>query len=173
MGSNFDSLKKQLRFLEQSEVTSQKPQRKDYSNYSGSSVSRFSRYLLFGAFLIAFLLFAVARYGTSESQSAVPIQDFFSWVDQPDEQLLEDMGTWMEDMGYTGLTRDELIELREEGVTATFTSRMRDLGYTDLTLDELVRLRQNDVSATFSAMMKELGRSYPAAAARCYGLLYQ
>lgn len=64
---------------------------------------------------------------------------------------------WMEEMGYGDLSREELIELRQQGVTATFASRIRDLGYNDITLDEVVRLNQKDVSSTFAAMMKGLG----------------
>ncbi|MDX1639179.1 MAG: hypothetical protein R3281_14530 [Balneolaceae bacterium] len=157
MESKFKSLKEQLRSLEESDIGSGQLQRKKSSSTGGTSLSTLSRYVLFGAFLIAFLFYAGARYGASELQAVNPVEQFFSWVNQPDQQLLEDMGDWMEEMGYTNLTREDLIELREEGVTATFTSRMRDLGYTDLTLEELVRLRQNDVSATFSAMMRELG----------------
>ncbi len=157
MGSKFKSLRKQLRFLEESESADHNLHRKKSGSLSTISFSKFSRYFLFGAFLVAFLSYAAIQYTGPEQQVSNPVSDFFSWVDEPSETLLNDMGTWMEEMGYTGLTREELVDLREEGVTATFTSRMRDLGYTDLTLDDLVRLRQNDVSATFSAMMKELG----------------
>jgi len=156
MGSKFKSLKNQLRSLEESEFGgSRLPQTR--KSGAGSTLSSMTRYVLFGAFLISFLFYAGARYGAADLQTVNPVEDFISWVNEPDDQLLEDMGAWMEEMGYTGLTREELIELREEGVTATFTSRMRDLGYEELTLEELVRLRQNDVSSTFSAMMKELG----------------
>lgn len=157
MESKFKSLKNQLQSLEESDLGGGQLQQK--KSYSGdrSKISSLARYVLFGAFMIAFLFYAGARYGSADLQTVNPVEEFFSWVNQPDEQLLEDMGAWMEEMGYTELTREDLIELREEGVTATFTSRMRDLGYSDLTLDDLVRLRQNDVSATFSAMMRELG----------------
>ncbi len=157
MGSKFKTLRNQLRFLEESESAGQNMRRKSSGVDRQSTIFRISRYVLFGAFVIAFLFYAYARYSVPEQEITNSAQNFFSWVDQPDEQLLEEMGTWMEEMGYTDLTREDLIQLRQDGVTATFTSRMRDLGYTDLTLDNLVRLRQNDVSATFSAMMKELG----------------
>lgn len=158
MDTKFKSLKNQLRSLEESELGGSTLQQKNLSSSGGkSTLSSLTRYVLFGAFLIAFLLYAGARYSTTDLQTVNPVGDFFSWVNQPDDQLLEDMGAWMEEMGYTDLTREDLIDLREEGVTATFTSRMRDLGYTDLNLDDLVRLRQNDVSSTFSAMMRELG----------------
>ncbi|MDZ7690965.1 MAG: hypothetical protein U5K69_07470 [Balneolaceae bacterium] len=155
MGSKFKSLKNQLRFLEESDQSLSK--KRSSVRSSKSKLSSISRYVLFGAFLVAFLSYAAARYGMPEQEVSNPVQDFFSWVDQPNDELLQGMGDWMEDMGYTDLTREDLIELRQDGVTATFTSHMRDLGYTDLTLEQLVRLRQNDVSSTFTAMMKELG----------------
>lgn len=157
MGTKFESLKNQLRSLEESEFGKGNIQSSGSQPVHRSKIASVTRYLLFGAFIMAFLFYAGARYSASSVEVSNPVEEFFNWVDQPNEQLLNDMGTWMEEMGYTGLTREDLIRLRENGVTATFTSRMRDLGYTDLTLDDLVRLRQNDVSATFSAMMRELG----------------
>lgn len=156
MGIKFKSLKNQLRSLEQGELGS-RPLLESRPAGARSRLSSVGRYMLFVAFLVSFLFYAGARYSSSTVEVINPVDNFFSWVNQPSQQLLDDMGTWMEEMGYTGLTNEDLIQLRENGVTATFTSRMRDLGYTDLTLDDLVRLRQNDVSATFSAMMKELG----------------
>lgn len=157
MSSKFKSLKNQLRFLEENESASRNLQHKRAGFLGRSGVSNLSGYLLFGAFLISFILYASTRYSIPGQQASPPMQEFFSWTDQPDDQLLEDMGAWMEEMGYTDLTTDDLVDLRRQGVTATFTSRMRDLGYSDLTIDDLVRLRQNDVSSTFAAMMKELG----------------
>lgn len=72
------------------------------------------------------------------------------------DELLQGMGEWMAEMGYGDLTRQELIQLRDKGVTATYTNGMRELGY-DLTLDEVVRLSQADVSVRFAAMMQSLG----------------
>lgn len=82
-------------------------------------------------------------------------QDGFNEV-QYSEELLDGMGSWMEEMGYTGLTRDDLIELRKQGVTATYTNGLRELGY-DLSLEEVVRLRKADVTVRFAAMMQSLG----------------
>lgn len=158
MGTKFKSLKEQLQSLEDEGTSHGNVTRSSGSNIQKSNAfSGAYRYLLFGAFLIAFLVYTGARYNQVNVETWNPVQDFFTMVDRPSEQLLEDMGSWMEEMGYTGLTDEDLIELRQDGVTATFTSRMRDLGYTDLTLDQLVRLRQNDVSSTFTAMMQELG----------------
>ncbi len=53
----------------------------------------------------------------------------------------------MKELGYT-LSVDELIQLRQHDVTAYFTSNMHDLGYTDITQDELVRLRDTGVTAS-------------------------
>lgn len=155
MGTKFKFLENQLRSFEEEEFGAGNLEKRKSSS-GRSTLANLTRYVLFGAFVIAFLFYAGVRYSITEVDIN-PVDEFFSWVDQPSDQLLEDMGAWMEEMGYADLTREELIDLRQNGVTATFTSRMRDLGYTGLTLDELVRLRQNDVSSTFSAMMKELG----------------
>lgn len=72
------------------------------------------------------------------------------------DELLQGMGDWMAEMGYGELSRQELIQLRDKGVTATYTNGLRELGY-DLTLDEVVRLSQADVSVRFAAMMQSLG----------------
>ena len=67
------------------------------------------------------------------------------------------MGTWMADMGYGELSNEELLALRSEDVTATYTNAIREVGYTDVTLDQLVELQRADVSSTYARMMKELG----------------
>ena len=75
----------------------------------------------------------------------------------PSEDLLNRMGALMEEMGYTGLSHDELRELRDEGVTATYVSNIRALGFEDLTLEEAVSLSNAGARPTFIAMMIELG----------------
>jgi hypothetical protein len=159
MASKFTKLKEQLSNLEHGEslnTTSIVRNRKSLL-HSGLSSPSWLKYTLFAGFMSVFVLYAGIRYaGTPEGVSS-PVEGLVTWMNQPDEELLSGMQRWMEEMGYTGLTREDLIELRRQGVTATNTSRMRDLGYTNLTLDDLVLLGQNDVSATFAAMMKELG----------------
>lgn len=86
----------------------------------------------------------------------------FSWfsnieLSQPSEDLLNRMNIRMVEMGYTGLNRDQLIQLRRDGVTATYISNIRALGYTDLTLEQSVSLAKAGVTSTFVAMMIELG----------------
>lgn len=76
---------------------------------------------------------------------------------QPSEDLLNRMNALMIEMGYADLTHEQLTELRNQGVTATYISNIRSLGYEDLTLDDAVRLAQADVSSAFTAMMLELG----------------
>jgi hypothetical protein len=73
-----------------------------------------------------------------------------------DDELLSGMGTWMEEMGYTGLSKEDLINLRDKGVTATYTNGIRELGYTDISLEDVVRLQDADVSVRFAAMMQSL-----------------
>jgi len=161
MAPKFQKLKDELKSLEQGDMLSQSVMKNNKSNslfQSGLSSPTWLKRILFAGFLGTFLVYAGITYvGDSTPTIENPFTAVQNWANQPDEELLEGMGTWMEEMGYTGLSREDLIELREQGVTATFTSRMRDLGYTDLTLDQIVRLRQNDVSSTFAAMMKELG----------------
>ncbi len=114
--------------------------------------------VLFVAFLASFILFLVNR-STISTSSTANLKDAIKnevFNDAPDSKLLTDMGAWMERMGYTNLTKEDLVELRKKGVTATFTSRIRDLGY-EPTLDEMVQLAQHDVSATFASMMHALG----------------
>lgn len=76
---------------------------------------------------------------------------------QPSESLLNSMNDRMVEMGYTGLSHDDLRELRSKGVTATYISNVRAVGFTDLTLDQAVSLAQANASSTFMAMMIELG----------------
>ncbi len=158
MTTKFKKLKEQLSNLEEGELlTKSKLTNKRSSLSKGTAGPKWFRYLLFSGFFAVFILYAGIKYVDSPEISLNPVNEFTTWINQPNEELLEGMGSWMEEMGYTGLTREDLVELREQGVTATYTSRIRDLGYTDLTLDEVVRLAQNDVSSTFAAMMKELG----------------
>lgn len=73
------------------------------------------------------------------------------------EDLLNRMNSRMTEMGYTGLSHDDLRSLRSDDVTATFISNVRSLGFTDLTLEEARRLARADASSVFMAMMIELG----------------
>jgi len=160
MGAKFKRLKEELNSLESDgllsrSVVSRKGRRGIFQR--GLSSPKWLKSILFVGFLGAFILYAGFSYiGTTQSldNSFKTVENF---IDHPNEDLLTSMGNWMEDMGYKNLSRQDLINLRKQGVTATFTSRMRDLGYANLTLDQLVTLRQNDVSSTFAAMMKELG----------------
>lgn len=158
MANKFKNLKDQLKNLEENDPLSPPSlsNRRSSLKSSGSSAGWF-RYGMFAAFLAAFLLYAGARYTDAPAISLNPAEAFISWINQPDEELLDRMGAQMEEMGYTGLTTEQLVDLRGQGVTATYISRMRDLGYTDLSLDDAVRLSQNGVSSTFAAMMSELG----------------
>ncbi len=160
MAAKFQKLKEELQSLEQGEMLSRPVVKRNRSKglfQSGLSSPKWLKVILFSGFLGAFLLYAGITYTDTNTTIENPFATVENWVNQPNEELLTGMGNWMEEMGYTGLSREDLIELRQQGVTATFTSRMRDLGYTDLPLDQVVRLRQNDVSSTFAAMMQELG----------------
>ena len=162
MSAKFQNLKEELRSLENEERSSRSMARGPKNGLSrlGLAAPKWLKISLLSIFLGVFAFFVGVRYiNVSPSEGSNPFFSVQDWVNEPDEELLAGMGSWMEEMGYGDLSRETLIELREQGVTATFTSRMHDLGYTDLSLDQLVRLRQNDVSSTFAAMMKELGYS--------------
>lgn len=75
----------------------------------------------------------------------------------PSEELLNAMGARMVEMGYNGLTHDDLRELRRDGVTATYIFNLRAIGFTELTLEEAVKLAKANASSAFISMMIELG----------------
>jgi hypothetical protein len=47
----------------------------------------------------------------------------------------------MIELGYD-LTVDDLVQLRDAGVTALFTSMVHDLGYQDVTQEQLIRMQR-------------------------------
>lgn len=152
MSTKFQNLRNDLNDLENSDqldidATSGNARSSGHSN-------KISSYILLFAFLATLVFYVGSRATLPEINSPI---DFIEELNQPSQSLLEGMGTWMEDMGYGELTDDELIALRSEGVTATYTSEIRDIGYTEVTLDQLVELQRADVSADFTRMMKELG----------------
>lgn len=112
-------------------------------------------YLAIAVFLIVgfFLVRGVSNFSIN------PFSSFFQTVsvNQPSDDLLNRMNNRMVEMGYTGLSHNELRDLRSSGVTATYISNIRALGFIDLTLDEAVSLAQADASSAFIAMMLELG----------------
>ena len=112
-------------------------------------------YLAIAVFLIVgfFLVRGVSNFSIN------PFSSFFQTVsvNQPSDDLLNRMNNRMVEMGYTGLSHDDLRDLRNSGVTATYISNIRALGFIDLTLDEAVSLAQADASSAFIAMMLELG----------------
>lgn len=123
-----------------------------------SSVTRnFIRGILFLAFIITFLFYLGTRYNFKVSNPFSPVIEAFQQAGQPSEELLDGMRNMLVEMGYENMTNEQLIELRNEGVTATYVSRVRELGYEDLTLDDAIRLQQAGVSTTFMTMMQELG----------------
>jgi hypothetical protein len=75
----------------------------------------------------------------------------------PSVELLNSMNARMIEMGYAGLSHDDLRELRGNGVTATYISNLRAIGFTELTLDEAVKLAKANASTAFISMMIELG----------------
>ncbi|WP_421774207.1 hypothetical protein [Gracilimonas sp.] len=127
------------------------------SSVSGSkSSSKIANYILLFAFIATLTFYAGSQFSSS-GIDLNPLDNIVQEFNQPDEDLLNSMGAWMEEMGYGTLTHEELIALRAEGVTATYTSQIRDAGYPEVTLEQLVELQGADVSSTFTRMMAELG----------------
>lgn len=125
----------------------------------GTTTSKLANYILLFAFIATLTFYAGSKLNFSSIQLN-PIEKFVQELSQPNEDLLNRMGAWMEEMGYGTLTHEQLTELREEGVTATYTSQIREAGYTSVTLEELVDLQNADVSGTFARMMRELGYDF-------------
>lgn len=153
MSTKFKNLRNDLEDLEEG---------RGFDNIDSTSVSesnsgsKIANYILLIAFIATLVFYAGSKVNLP-TFDINPIETFVQELNQPNEDLLNGMGDWMEEMGYGAMSHEELIALREEGVTATYTSQIRDIGYTDVTLDELVALQGADVSATFARMMQELG----------------
>lgn len=151
MSTKFRQLKNDLQELEK-DPSSQL----NNSGASKTSSSRLSNYILLFAFLATLTFYIGSRFSLPDINIPNPTEIAQSF-NEPSDDLLQRMGSWMTEMGYGELSRQELIDLRNEGVTATYTSQIRDVGYTDVTLEQLVELQRADVSATYARMMKELG----------------
>lgn len=153
MSTKFRNLKNDLKDLEDDTVSQLNQSSLDKSSNSG----KLSNYILLFAFIATLTFYVGSRFDYSGINS---IPDRIEQaINEPDQGLLNRMGAWMTEMGYGELSNEELLALRSEGVTATFTNGIREAGYTDVTLDQLVELQRADVSATYARMMKELGYS--------------
>lgn len=129
-----------------------------YSGTGRKSGSKMANYILLFAFIATLTFYA----GSTFSNSGVdlnPLDNIVQEFNQPDEDLLNRMGAWMEEMGYGALSHEELIALRQEGVTATFTSQVRDAGFTDVSLEQLVELRNQGVSGAYITEIVDAGYS--------------
>jgi hypothetical protein len=114
-----------------------------------------SKFLLAAIIILLGIYFVKDISSTSINVFPAAVSSVFS--NEPSEDLLNRMNAVMVEMGYTGLSHDDLRELRSEGVTATYISNVRALGFSDLTLEEAVRLANARVTSAFMAMMLELG----------------
>lgn len=113
---------------------------------------------LFGILLILLMLYySFGRNANSNSNWGNFFNTSGTIFNTYSTDLLDRMNIRMAEMGYTGLTHDDLIKLRNDGLTATYISNVRALGYTDLTLEQAVSLAKANVSSAFIAMMIELG----------------
>lgn len=156
MSTKFRNLKNDLKDLEDDTVSQLNQSSLDKSSNSG----KLSNYILLFAFIATLTFYVGSRFDYSGINN---LPDRIEQaINQPNEELLQGMGTWMADMGYGELSREELLDLRSEGVTATYTSGIQELGYTDVTLEQLIELQRADVSTTYARMMKELGYTLTA-----------
>ena len=151
MSTKFRNLKNDLKDLEDDTVSQLNQGSLDKSSNSG----KLSNYILLFAFIATLTFYVGSRRDFSGIDN--PIDRIEQAINEPNEELLQGMGTWMTDMGYGELSREELIDLRREGVTATETQKLHDIGYTDITLNQLVEFQNAGVSADYARMMKELG----------------
>lgn len=121
----------------------------------GSTSNITQKILLAAIFIVLGLYYVqdISKISLNPINSIVESINFDGYSDD----LLGRMNDLMVEMGYTGLSREDLVELRDEGVTATYISNIRNLGFTDLTLDDAVRLSNAGISSTFMTMMVELG----------------
>jgi hypothetical protein len=62
----------------------------------------------------------------------------------------------MREMGLGDMAADQLIELRDHGVTPAFIQEMRGLGFAELSIDQIVELRDNGVNAAFIQEMRQV-----------------
>ena len=154
MSTKFRNLKNDLKDLEDDTVSQLNQGTLDKNSNSG----KLSNYILLAAFIATLIFYVGSRIDYSG------INDLPDRIEQainePNEELLQGMGTWMTELGYGELSREELIDLRREGVTATETQRLHDIGYTDITLAQLVELQNAGASAEYARMMKELGYTF-------------
>jgi hypothetical protein len=151
MSTKFRNLKNDLKDLEDDTVS----QLNQGTLNKNSNSGKLSNYILLFAFIATLTFYVGSRIDFSGIDN--PIDRIEQAINEPNEELLQGMGTWMTDMGYGELSREELIDLRREGVTATETQKLHDIGYTDITLNQLVEFQNAGVSADYARMMKELG----------------
>lgn len=116
----------------------------------------------FRSFLLLFLIvgggiYLIKNTGLGSFSPAIISNTISGTAMDGSSDLLSRMGNRMEEMGYHGLSHDDLRDLRSDGVTATFISNVRALGYSELTLDQARSLARANASSAFIAMMMELG----------------
>jgi len=56
-------------------------------------------------------------------------------------RLQREHGLEIKEIGYANTSIEQLVRLKDHGVSAAYIKRMKERGYPDLTLDEYIRLR--------------------------------
>lgn len=124
----------------------------DNSHLGGSKIGKWL--VLIG--IIFLFLYASGGFNVLTVNPLTVVKEGMENINQPSEDLLNRMGARMVEMGYGEFSHEELINLRRDGLTATYISNIRALGYTGLTVEDAVRLVKANASSTFIAMMIEL-----------------
>src|SRR5690554_4987598 len=153
MSTQFRKLKNDLDDIENESMG----ELKEHQRQNRESNSKLPNYILLFAFIITLVVYSGSKFNFSLLNFQKPFIELANSINEPSEELLNGMGTWLADMGYGELTHEELKKLRKKGVTATYTDNIRKIGYTDVTLEQMVELERADVSSTYARMMKELG----------------
>ncbi|MTI88729.1 MAG: hypothetical protein FH748_12250 [Balneolaceae bacterium] len=152
MGTKFQNLRNNIEDLEDSDQLDLDSG--SHTKRVAGHSNRISSYILLFAFLATLVFYAGNRADFSNFNTPI---EFIEDLNRPSQDLLNGMGEWMAEMGYGELTDEELIDLRQEGVTATFTSEVREAGFTDITLDQLVELRNAGVTSDYITTIQGAG----------------
>jgi hypothetical protein len=143
-------------YLSRAEKETEMPGNREETAPAGPGTNRRRRFFTAAVFILLgfFLMRGVSNISFNPFSSIFQVVTSASPVS---EDLLNRMNDRMIEMGYTGLSHEDLRDLRSKGVTATYISNVRALGFEELTLDQAVSLSQAGVTTTFLAMMLELG----------------
>ncbi|MEO1022252.1 MAG: hypothetical protein AAFW89_06885 [Bacteroidota bacterium] len=140
MNTRFKNLKNDLEGLE----SDPNEELRGGSPKSGGN-SGVANYILLFAF-VATLLFYFGSKIDFDFFDDNPITELSERLSEYDPDLLDRMGAWLVEMGYPEMNHEQLTELRDRGLTATYVNEIREAGFSDISLDDAVELRRAGVS---------------------------